>query len=81
VEEAAMTGPIALDTFVCDLEQSNATWEAIEEICEELGLDARNALAREIVAREVTKCARLVRDPASICEMVLKELKGPTLAA
>jgi len=76
-----MTGPIAPDTFVCDLEQSSASWEAIDEVCEQLGLDARNALTREIVAREVARCARLVRDPARICEMVVKELKGPTLAA
>jgi hypothetical protein len=76
-----MTGPIAPDTSVCDLEQSIVTLEAIDEVCEELGLDARNALTREIVAREVMKCARIVRDPARICEMVVKELNGPTLAA
>ena len=76
-----MTGPNALDTSVPDLEQSNAMWEAIYAVCEELGLDARNSLAREIVAREVTICGRLERDPARICEMAVKELKGPTVAA
>jgi hypothetical protein len=76
-----MTGSIALDTFVCDVEQSIVTLEAIDEVCAELGLDAHNTLTREIVAREVTRCARLVRDPARICEMVVKELNGPTLAA
>jgi hypothetical protein len=81
VEEAAMTGLIALDTSVSDLEQSNAMWEAIDAVCEELGLDVRNSLAREIVAREVIICARLERDPARICEMVVEELKGPTAAA
>ena len=73
-----MTGPIALYASVSDLEQSNAMWEAIDEVCEELGLDARNSMAREIVAREVIECARLVRDPARICEIVVNELKGPT---
>jgi hypothetical protein len=47
-----MTGPIALGISVCDLEQSNAMWEAIDEVCEELGLDARNSLTREIAGRE-----------------------------
>jgi hypothetical protein len=76
-----MTGSTPLDTSVSDLEQSNAMWEAIEAVCEELGLDACNALAREIVAREVIICARHERDTARICEMVVEELRGPTEAA
>jgi hypothetical protein len=76
-----MTGTIVLDTSISDLEQSNMLWEAIEAVCEELGLDACNSLSREMVAHEVIECARLERDPDRICEMVVKELKGPTLAA
>ena len=76
-----MTGTIVLDTSISDLEQSNTLWEAIEAVCEELGLDACNSLSREMVAHEVIECARLERDLDRICEMVVKELKGPTLAA
>jgi hypothetical protein len=76
-----MTGTIVLDASISDLEQSNALWDAIDAVCEELGLDPRNSLSREIVALEVIECARLERDPDLICEMVVKELKGPTLAA
>ena len=76
-----MTGTIVLDTSISDLQQSNTLWEAIDAVCEELGLDPRNALSREVVALEVIECARLERDPERICEMVVKELKGPTLAA
>jgi len=68
-----MTELIALDTSVSDLD---AMWETIDAVCEELGLDARNFLSREIVAHEVIECARLERDPERICEMVVKELKG-----
>ena len=75
-----MTHPMVLETSISDLEQSNTLWEAIHAVCEELGLDARNSLSREIVAREVIECARLERDPERICEMVVQELKGPTLA-
>lgn len=50
-----MTEPIALDTSVSDLD---AMWETIDAICEELKLDARNFLSREIVAHEVIECAR-----------------------
>ena len=73
-----MTEPVVLDPSISDDEQSNEVWETIDAVCEELGLDARNSLTREIVAREVIECARLVRDPARICEIVVKELKGPT---
>jgi hypothetical protein len=76
-----MTETIVLDSSISDLEQSNTLWEAIEAVCEELGLDACNSLSREMVAHEVIECARLERDPDRICEMVVKELKGPTLAA
>jgi hypothetical protein len=41
-----MTEPIVLDTFVSDLDQSSGMWEAIDAVCEELGLDARNSLSR-----------------------------------
>ena len=75
-----MTEPIVLGTSVSDLEQSSTLWEAINAVCEELGLDARNSFSREIVAREVLECARLECDPDRICEMVVQELKGPTLA-
>jgi hypothetical protein len=73
-----MTEPIVLDTFVSDLEQSNAMLEAIDAVCEELGLDSRNSLSREIVAREVIECARLERDLERICEMVVADLTGPS---
>ena len=76
-----MTEPIVLDTFVSELDQSSAMWDAIDAVCEELGLDARNSLSREIVAHEVIECARLERDLGRICEMVVKELKGPMAAA
>jgi hypothetical protein len=76
-----MTGTIVLDTSISDLQQSNTLWEAIDAVCEELGLDPRNSLSREIVALEVIECARLERDPERICEMVVRELKGPTPAA
>lgn len=73
---------IVLSSSVSDVEQLNATWEeAIDAVCEELGLDARNSLSREIVAHEVIECARLERDPERICEIVVKELKGPSAAA
>jgi hypothetical protein len=68
-----MTEPIVLDASVSDLD---AMWETIDAVCEELGLDARNSLSREIVAHEVIECARLGHDPERICEMVVKELKG-----
>jgi len=71
-----MAEPIVLDTSGSDLEQSNAMLEAIDAVCEELGLDARNSLSREIVANEVIECARLERDPERICEMVVADLKG-----
>jgi hypothetical protein len=70
-----MTEPIALDPSVSDLD---AMWQTIDAVCEELGLDARNALSREIVAHEVMECARLERDPERISEMVVTELKGPS---
>ena len=73
-----MTEPIALDHSFSDLD---AMWETIDAVCEELGLDARNFLSREIVAHEVIECARLERDLGRICEMVVKELKGPMAAA
>jgi hypothetical protein len=76
-----MTGTIVLDTSFSDLQQSNTLWEAIDAVCEELGLDPRNPLSRQIVALEVIECARLERDPERICEMVVQQLKGPTLAA
>jgi hypothetical protein len=76
-----MTQQFVLDTSISDLEQSNTLWEAIDAVCEELGLDPLNSLSREIVAHEVIECARLERDLERICEMVVKELKGPTLAA
>ena len=53
-----MAEPILLDTSTSDFEQSNAMWETIHAVCEELGLDARNSLCREIVAHEVIECAR-----------------------
>jgi hypothetical protein len=71
-----MTEPIALDTSVSDLD---AMWETIDVICEELGLDGCNSLSRVIVAHEVIECARLERDPERICEIVVRELKGPML--
>lgn len=70
-----MTELIALDTSVSDLD---AMWETIDAICEELGLDARKFLSREIVAHEVIECARLERDTERICEMVVTELKRPS---
>jgi len=73
-----MAEPIVLDTFVSELDQSSAMWEAIDAVCEELGLDAQNSLSREIVAHEVIECARLERDPQRICEMVVADLKGPS---
>jgi len=73
-----MTKSIVLDPFVSDLD---AMWETIDAVCEELGLDAHNSLSREIVAHEVLECARLERDPERICEMAVKELKGPMAAA
>ena len=73
-----MTEPVLLDTSISDFERSNAMWETIHAVCEELGLDARNSLCREIVASEVIECARLERNPARICEMVVAELKGPS---
>jgi hypothetical protein len=75
-----MTEPIVLQTSIFDLDQSNTLWQAIDAVCEELGLDVRNSLSREIVAREVMECARFERDPERICEMVVQELKGPMLA-
>jgi len=71
-----MTEPIVLDPSVSDLD---AMWETIDAICEELGLDARNSLSREIVAHEVIECARRERDPERICEMVVRELKGNSI--
>jgi len=76
-----MTAPIVPNTSLSDLEQSTGMWEAIDAVCEELGLDAHNPLSREIVAHEVGKYARLERDPDRICEMVVEELKGPSAAA
>jgi hypothetical protein len=76
-----MTQPFVLDTSISDLAQSSTLWDAIDAVCEELGLDPRNSLSREMVAQEVIEYARLERDPARICEMVVKELRGPTLAA
>ena len=73
-----MAEPVLLDTSISDFEQSNAMWETIHAVCEELGLDARNSLCREVVAHEVIECARLERDPERICEMVVTELKGPS---
>ena len=73
-----MAEPVLLDTSISDFEQSNAMREAIHVVCQELGLDARNSLCREIVAHEVIECARLERDPERICEMVVTELKGPS---
>jgi hypothetical protein len=69
---------VFLDTSISDFEQSNAMWETIHAVCEELGLDARNSLCREMVAHEVIECARLERDPERICEMVVTELNGPS---
>jgi hypothetical protein len=69
---------VLLDTSISDFEQSNAMWETIHAVCEELGLDARNSLCREIVAHEVIECAWLDRDPERICEIVVAELKGPS---
>ena len=71
-----MTEPIVLDASVSDLD---AMWETIDAVCEELGLDARNSLSREIVAHEVIECARLERNPERICETVVRELKGSML--
>jgi hypothetical protein len=68
-----MTEPNVLDASVSDLD---TMWETIDAVCEELGLDARNSLSREIVAHEVIECARHVHDHERICEMVVKELKG-----
>jgi hypothetical protein len=73
-----MTEPIALDHSFSDLD---AMWETIDAVCEELGLDARNSLSREIVAHEVIECARLEHDPERICAMAVKELRGPWAAA
>jgi hypothetical protein len=76
-----MTEPVVLDTSVSDLEQSNTLCEAIDAVCEELGLDGRNSLSREIVAHEVITWARFERDPERIFEIVVKELRGPWAAA
>jgi hypothetical protein len=38
-----MTERIVPDTSLSDFVQSNAMWEAIDAVCEELGLDARNS--------------------------------------
>ena len=54
-----MTQPFVLDTSISDLEQSNTLWEAIEAVCEELGLDACNSLSREVVAHEVRKLSQI----------------------
>jgi hypothetical protein len=54
--------------------------EAVDAVRKELGLDALNSLSREIVAHEVIERARFERDPEPICEMVVRELKGPRLA-
>jgi hypothetical protein len=70
---------ILLNASFCELEQTNAMSEAIDAICDELGLDAHNFLSREIVAHEVIECARLERDPERICEMVVRELKGNSM--
>ena len=72
-----MAEPVLLDTSISDFEQTKAMWETIHAVCEELGVDARNSLCRQIVAHEVIECARLERDPERICEMVITELKGP----
>ena len=72
---------IMLGTSVSRLEESSATDELVDAVCDELGLDARNSLSREIVAHEVIECARLERDPERICEMVVKELRGPSAVA
>jgi hypothetical protein len=76
-----MTEPIVLGASVSDFALANAMCEAIDAVCDELGLDARNFLSRDIVAHEVIECARVERDPERICEMVVKELKGPLAAA
>jgi len=76
-----MTEPVVLDPSISDDEQSNEVWETIDAVCEELGLDARNSLSREIVAHEVIECARRERNPERICEMVIAELKGPSRLA
>ena len=76
-----MTERIVPDTSLSDFEQSNAMWEAIDAVCEELGLDACNSFCREIVAHEVIEYARLECDVDRICEMVVKELKGPSATA
>jgi len=73
-----MAEPVLLDTSISDFEQSNVMWETIHAVCEELGLDARNSLCREIVAHEVIECAQLERDTERICEMVVTELKRPS---
>ena len=73
-----MAEPVLLVTSISDFEQSNAMWETIHAVCEELGLDARNSLCREIVAHEVIECARLERDTERTCEMVVTELKRPS---
>ena len=70
---------ILLNASFCELEQTNTMSEAIDAVCEELGLDAHNSLSREIVAHEVIECARRERDPERICEMVVRELKGSML--
>jgi hypothetical protein len=72
---------ILLNASFCELEKTNAMSEAIDAVCEELGLDAHNSLSREIVAHEVIECARLERDPERIYEMVVRELSGPSAAA
>lgn len=72
---------IMLGTSVSRLEESSATDELVDAVCDELGLDARNSLSREIVALEVIECTRLGCNPERICEMVVKELKGPPRAA
>jgi hypothetical protein len=76
-----MTERLVPDTSLSEFVQSNAMWEAIDAVCEELGLDARNSFSRDIVAHEVIECARLECDVERICEMVVKELKGPMTAA
>jgi hypothetical protein len=73
-----MAEPVLLNTSVSDFEQSNAMWETIHAVCEELGLDARNSFCREIVTHEVIERARLERDPERICEMVVADLKVPS---
>jgi hypothetical protein len=74
-----MTEPVVLDASIFDFEQSIAMCATIDAVCEELGLDARNFLSREIVAYEVIECARRERDPELICEMVVRELKGNSM--